>query len=336
MEDKIKVAVYTIAKNEEKFIKRWYESSKNADYHLIADTGSSDKTIEIAKSLGINVIKINIFPFRFDDARNAALAALPCDIDFCISLDVDEVLLPGWEKSLIEMHKLNANRVLYKYVWNFIENKSGFSYFADKIHSRKGFRWKKAVHEVLVPYLIDHKPEISDIVIEHHQDKEKDRSSYLSLIELSLSEDPDNPKDTMYFARELFYLKDYKNAYYYYNKYIGLNGITDEDKSYALRYMAKCNVSETPEFLLLDAQKLSPKRREPLFDLCIYYYNKSEWEKCYYYAKKALDISERIEDIYSEPLAWNEQVLEKIYIVASKNIGKIEESYIMAKYINMI
>ena len=71
----MKIAVYTIALNEVKFVKRWAESAKDADYRLIADTGSTDGTPEIAKdSLGVNVVRISISPWRFDLARNAALA----------------------------------------------------------------------------------------------------------------------------------------------------------------------------------------------------------------------------------------------------------------------
>ena len=52
----MKVAVYTIALNEEKHVQRWYDSAKDADYLLIADTGSTDKTVELAKSLGMLLI----------------------------------------------------------------------------------------------------------------------------------------------------------------------------------------------------------------------------------------------------------------------------------------
>ena len=85
----MKVAVYSIVLNEEKHVKRWFESTKDADYHVIADTGSTYKTVEIAKKLGIQVYTISVKPWRFDDARNASLALVPADADYCIAMDLD-------------------------------------------------------------------------------------------------------------------------------------------------------------------------------------------------------------------------------------------------------
>ena len=99
----MRIAVYTIALNEEEFVERWYNSVKDADYILIGDTGSTDHTVEIARSLGINVFNLSIKPFRFDDARNAALALIPDDIDMCVSLDMDEVISDGWRAELEKM-----------------------------------------------------------------------------------------------------------------------------------------------------------------------------------------------------------------------------------------
>ena len=45
----MKIAVYAISKNEEQFVKRFCESAKEADLILIADTGSTDGTVEVAK-----------------------------------------------------------------------------------------------------------------------------------------------------------------------------------------------------------------------------------------------------------------------------------------------
>ena len=43
----MKVCVYAICKNEEKFIRRWYNSMKEADKIFVLDTGSSDGSFEV-------------------------------------------------------------------------------------------------------------------------------------------------------------------------------------------------------------------------------------------------------------------------------------------------
>lgn len=114
----MKIAVYTIALNEQQFVERWYNSAKQADFLLIADTGSTDMTVKYAKNLGINVIKIAIKPWRFDDARNAALARIPENIDYCIALDMDEILIDGWREKL-EAVDPSVTRPRYKYTWSW-------------------------------------------------------------------------------------------------------------------------------------------------------------------------------------------------------------------------
>jgi glycosyltransferase involved in cell wall biosynthesis len=48
----MKIAIYTIALNESQFVESWYNSAKEADYLLIADTGSTDETVEKAFQVG--------------------------------------------------------------------------------------------------------------------------------------------------------------------------------------------------------------------------------------------------------------------------------------------
>ena len=47
---KYKIVVYAIAKNESKFVERWYDSVKEADYVCVLDTGSTDNTFEKLKN----------------------------------------------------------------------------------------------------------------------------------------------------------------------------------------------------------------------------------------------------------------------------------------------
>ena len=56
----MKIAVYAISKNEAQFVKRFCESAKEADLILIADTGSTDDTVELAKECGATVYNIKI------------------------------------------------------------------------------------------------------------------------------------------------------------------------------------------------------------------------------------------------------------------------------------
>src|SRR4030095_6726541 len=96
----MKIAVYSIALNEAKFAERWADSAAEADYRVVADTGSTDDTAALLRGKGVDVHAIAIRPWRFDRAREANLALVPADADVAICLDLDEVLLPGWRAAL--------------------------------------------------------------------------------------------------------------------------------------------------------------------------------------------------------------------------------------------
>ncbi|HRV03245.1 MAG TPA: hypothetical protein P5539_16230, partial [Mesotoga sp.] len=74
----MKLAVYAIAKNEVKNVKKWYDSIKDgADGIFVTDTGSTDGTIELLETLGVKVDKATVSPWRFDLARNLSLINVP-------------------------------------------------------------------------------------------------------------------------------------------------------------------------------------------------------------------------------------------------------------------
>lgn len=207
----MKIAVYTIALNEEKHVKQWYESARDADLIVIADTGSTDKTRYLAKSLGISVTEIEVKPWRFDVARNASLALIPEDFDICIQLDMDEVLPEGWRKKVEEAFIQGNTWPIYKHVTSRdSEGKPRNFQHYFKIHPRMGFFWKYPIHEVLT-----HLPELSfdrkiiDLEVDHIKDPTKSRNSYLSLLETAVEEDPIDWRMNHYLNREYFYNKDW-------------------------------------------------------------------------------------------------------------------------------
>jgi glycosyltransferase involved in cell wall biosynthesis len=207
----MKIAVYTIALNEEKHVKRWYESAKDADLLLIADTGSTDKTRFVAKALGIEVQQISVDPWRFDIARNASLALVPSDFDMCIQLDMDETLSEGWREKVEAAFTAGNLWPTYKQVTSRNPDgsiRSAFDYF--KIHPRKGFIWKYPIHEVVTPIDGTHYSRASiDVEVDHVQDHTKSRNSYLHLLETAVQEEPDDWRMNHYLNREYFYNRDW-------------------------------------------------------------------------------------------------------------------------------
>ncbi len=86
----MKISAYIIAYNEVEKIRDCISSVLWADEIILADSASTDGTIELAESLGARVVQI---PFKgFGDLRNQAIAA--CQYEWIFSLDSDERCTP--------------------------------------------------------------------------------------------------------------------------------------------------------------------------------------------------------------------------------------------------
>lgn len=82
-----RLSLIVIAKNEELQIGRCLRSGSFADEIVVVDNGSTDKTVEIARSLGAKVLETNDWP-GFGPQKNRALDAATGD--WVLSLDADE------------------------------------------------------------------------------------------------------------------------------------------------------------------------------------------------------------------------------------------------------
>jgi len=133
-----KICVYAISKNEIKFVERWFNSVKEADYICVLDTGSTDGTFEKFKELGVITEQKIYKQFRFDTARNDSLKLVPEDADILVCIDIDEVFESGWAEKIKNNWKESTSRMRYRYTWNFNEDGSeGIVFMADKIHKNK-------------------------------------------------------------------------------------------------------------------------------------------------------------------------------------------------------
>jgi glycosyltransferase involved in cell wall biosynthesis len=299
----MKIAVYTIALNEEKFVERWYESVKDADYLLIADTGSTDKTKRIAKKLGIKVVDISIKPWRFDDARNAALAMLPDDIDYCVSMDMDETMSEGWRECL---EKMTGDQIEYRFNLNFKdeeENHAEQTFINNRIHKRYGFRWEYLMHEVVFPSRgFQYKLEFCDgLEISHHPDIEKPRVEYNKMIEDAYNE-YQNPRYHLYYLIELSKFEKIDEAKIVAKKITKLKDANKVDVALAYKFLGDIS-KRFKVFYYLRSLLISPTR-EAYTTISVFYYKKEKWAISYYFAKKADSIKIKTKSILFYQPVW--------------------------------
>ena len=314
----MKIAVYTVCKNEEQFVSRWLESCLDADYILVTDTGSTDGTLkELSKYDRLyphfHHNSVTISPWRFDDARNFSLWSLPTDIDLCISLDMDEILTEGWKQKLQAIQE-QVDRVKYGYIWNFNDDGSpGTTFLSDKIHARHGMRWVNPVHEIITK---DSRGEaekqiiIEDVLIEHHADKTKSRGQYLGLLALAAFERPHDDRSAHYYARELMFYQYYEDAIKEFDRHLNLPTATwKSERAASFRYMGDCYWAlgkvESAIACFKKAVLEAPEEREAYVSIAQAHRALGNWDSVVIYANKALTIKERPNSYISQSYAWS-------------------------------
>jgi glycosyltransferase involved in cell wall biosynthesis len=97
----MKISATIITCNEERKIARAIESLRCCDEILVVDSGSTDRTVEIAGKLGARVIE-SPWP-GYSKQKN--LAAAQADNDWILSLDADETLSEALEGEIWQLRK---------------------------------------------------------------------------------------------------------------------------------------------------------------------------------------------------------------------------------------
>jgi len=297
----MKICIYAISKNEEKFVRRFMKSCLDADEVIVCDTGSTDKTVQLLRQSGAEVFNISVKPWRFDVARNTALSLIPSDVDVCISLDLDEELQPGWREVIEREWKNHTTRMRYRFDWS-----NNLIFYGDKIHSRTGYSWRSMCHEALYPdsRITEYWAETDQLLIVHKPDPTKSRGQYLDLLAADTKLDPYNPRNAFYYARELSFYQHWQAAFDECERYLNLPGATwNHERCYARRVQAKCMENLGPKFDSLRyyrmAIKEAPKVREPYMDMADFFYRNSMWRECLEAVKQTLEITDR-EWVYTE------------------------------------
>lgn len=200
-----------IVKNEEAMLARCLESVKEADEIIVVDTGSFDKTKEIAQSFGAHV-----FDFEWEDdfakARNYAKSL--CTGDYIISIDADEVLeVGGIEKIRDLLNFMNPDSVGVHMKCNNTD------FFAPRLFKNSpDIFFEGVIHECINSVPNNH----LEVVIEYGTSPahEFDPDRNMRILEKAVIANPNNTRYLYYLGREFGYKEMWDKAIITFERYL--------------------------------------------------------------------------------------------------------------------
>jgi len=297
-----KISGVVLAYNDEERIGKFIESLKGIDDIVVSlDEYSSDKTGEIATSLGAKVVSRSNFwespkqedidrfkdRFKFDphftlehkfcksgDVRNEAMTY--AKNDWIFFPDSDEIVtwdLPEIEKLLPLYDQINCNCIAS----HDEHNNPTYTFRICKLFRKNRVTWLGKVHEVVSAigenrFCFTDKMKIDHYHAERKVDPKKD-SRKLASMEYAVIKDYD-ARTTHYLAREYYYNLDYKHAIQMYLEYLKvakwLPEIIEAHIKLSRCYWETGEGSKSREHCL-EAVRQNPQCKEALFLMSIYY-----------------------------------------------------------------
>ncbi len=314
-----KIAVYAICKNEQKHAARFMASMCEADGVYVLDTGSQDQSPRILRDLGAVVEEVVIDPWRFDTARNMALAMVPLDYDICVCCDLDEVFVSGWRQTLENAWQADTTRLAYPF---YYDNQGSF-FYRSLIHSRRGYVWRWPIHETLAALGPERVVTCDALQLFHLPDPEKSRAAYLPMLEQAVRDHPMDVRMLRYLGREYFYRSRYTEALAVLDRHAALEP-WDAQQAASLREMARCHLAlgdyTKAEEALQHSIKACPGMREGYVELaCLCLYN-GRPKEALTYARAALAITTPHPTYFNEGFAWG-PLPEEIVRQAAQSLG---------------
>jgi glycosyltransferase involved in cell wall biosynthesis len=149
----VKISATIIACNEERNIARAIESLRCCDEILVVDSGSTDRTVEIARKLGARVIEIEWRGY----AGQKNFASDQASYDWVLSIDADESLSEALEAEIWQIKKTGPQYDAYtmprlaQYLGRWILHSGWYPDRKIRLFDRRKARWEgDYVHESVV------------------------------------------------------------------------------------------------------------------------------------------------------------------------------------------
>lgn len=213
----MKLSIFSVVKNEEAMIEDMLKSAAGADEHVIIDTGSTDRTIDICKKYTPSVYTDYKWRDDFAEAKNLAMER--CTGDWIMGLDADCRLEPGGIKKLRAMCEAASEDVdvlNVKLVANTLDNPH-YHLLAKVFRAKRGIKYIGRVHET--PNKLGTGKGDVTIVYKYSPNHHKDPMRNIRIL---LQEDQTKPRTLFYLGREHYERRMYDKALEYFEKYLAV------------------------------------------------------------------------------------------------------------------
>lgn len=295
------ISLCMIVKNEEDVLARCLSSVQPAvDEIIIVDTGSTDRTKEIAASFHAKVYDFEWIN-HFAAARNYSFSQATCD--YIMWLDADDVIQPEDLARLLQLKNTTPfpyDTVTMKYHLSFDNNGlPTYSYRRNRLVKRSNnFQWIGPVHEYLAVYGVSLS---SDVAVTHRKERSaSDRNLKIYLARHEAGE-VFSPRDQFYFANELRDHARYEEAIHWYTTFLNGNQGWVEDNISACTRIAYCyeglNQRDQAIIHLLRALSYSPPRPDFCCQLAAMFMADDKLQQAIYWYERALETSQYTTDM---------------------------------------
>lgn len=240
----VTISICMIVKNEEKILARCLDSIMPiADEVVIVDTGSTDRTKEIARHYTKHIYDYQ-WVDDFADARNYAFSK--CTMDYIYTADADEVMDADNLEQFLQLKRIldprieivqmyYSNQLAYGTVYNFDKE------YRPKLYKRlRSFYWQDPIHESVCLEPVIFNSDISILHMPTSSHSKRDFSNYQKQIKAGKTL---SKKLFLMYARELYISgedSDFIEAKRYFETVIGSEALSEEQLKAAQCVLTHC------------------------------------------------------------------------------------------------
>lgn len=237
----VTISLCMIVKNEEDVLARCLNSVRDlVDEIIIVDTGSADRTKEIASAF-----TEKLYDFTWQDdfaaARNASFEK--AKMEYCMWLDADDVLLEADRQRFRRMKETMSGRediVMLPYHTAFdAQGRPVFIYYRERLVKNSGnFHWEGEIHEAITP---SGQIFYGEPCVTHRKMNQGDPRRNLRILENKRRAGrPFCPREKFYYGQELYFNGKYEDAIRALKAFLREKDGWTENKLEACKTLADC------------------------------------------------------------------------------------------------